>query len=511
MPKHERTNTQNIRNFHQGIVVIKRRARCRKVLLILDDVDDVQQLKALAIDRDSFGFGSRIVVTTRDISLLNFLNVDEIYIAEELNTDESLELFREIVRQESREDPGKRSRLWNLEDVLEVLRYGTGTEAVKGIQMNAKPFEKMDKLWDHEESVLEVQRDNMASSCLKKLKLANCSLSYRPDEIGNLISLQHLDLRQNNLITLPDRICNLTCLESLNLKCNNVSHLPTEIGNLVSLRDLLLEGTNICTLPDSINNLDRLTSVQLRDCANLQSLPKLPGGCKVFAWDCTSLESLPLELDQLGLEMICANSNKLVENDFANRLLKQLHRSKGLAEIEEVVDVQVPSMGDVPIWFPYQGEGSYISFVVPPLVKQKLLGWVICVFSHKQKLKGSYIFFSDVSLSRNKIEKKLVPFSGIPYPLQQDQMCVSYIPQGYSGWHLEGGDEVKISISIDPISIDGTVVNVRWGVDLIYEVDENITKTNENQEALIQYTSALNQNVSLPEDFSSDKKRRRTF
>ncbi|XP_058197285.1 disease resistance protein RPV1-like [Rhododendron vialii] len=64
------------------------------VLLILDDEDDVQQLKALAIDREIFGFGSRIIITTRDISSLNFIKVDEIYAAEKMNEDESLELFR---------------------------------------------------------------------------------------------------------------------------------------------------------------------------------------------------------------------------------------------------------------------------------------------------------------------------------------------------------------------------------------------------------------------------------
>ncbi|KAH7853625.1 hypothetical protein Vadar_004804 [Vaccinium darrowii] len=370
-----------------------------------------------------------------------------------------------------------------------------------------------------------------ASSCLKELKLANCSLSYLPDEIGNLISLQSLDLRQNNLITLPDRICNLTCLESLNLGCNNVSHLPSEIGrltllsylnlgflpepeypfckslklqckrsltlpdsfwsltglwslsfdgcdlshlpreigNLVSLMDLSLKGTNICTLPDSISNLDGLIILTLFDCAKLQSLPKLPRRCRVFAEDCASLESLPLELDQLGRKMTCSGSNKLVENDFANRLLKQLHRSKGLAEIEKVVDVTVPSVGDVPIWFPFQGKGSYISFVVPPLAKQKMLG-VIC----------------------NKIEKRVYPNMVQTFYTStcQDQVWLRYTPQGYSGWHLEGGDEVEISILSDHASM---VKN--WGVDLIYEVDENITKTNENQEALIQYTSALNHNA----------------
>ncbi|MGJ2543741.1 hypothetical protein ACR8G9_22375, partial [Salmonella enterica subsp. enterica serovar Paratyphi A] len=157
---------------------------------------------------------------------------------------------------------------------------------------------------------------------------------------------------------------------------------------------------------------------------------------------------------------------------------------------------------------------SYISFEVPPLVKQKLLGWVICVFCHKHGWWGGVVF--DVSVSRNKTERDGGVMVGrCCYEMQyEDLVWVRYIPQGYSGWHLEGGDEVQISIRPETIvrseAVEWTVVR-KWGVDLIYEVDENITKTNENQEALIQYTSAHDQNVSLPEDFSSDKKRRRTF
>ncbi|XP_058197287.1 disease resistance protein RPV1-like [Rhododendron vialii] len=89
------SGTQNIKNVDQGIEVIKRRAFFGKVLLVLDDVDGVQQLKALAICRDLFVPGSRIIITTRDRSSLNFLELDEneIYVPEELNKDESLELF----------------------------------------------------------------------------------------------------------------------------------------------------------------------------------------------------------------------------------------------------------------------------------------------------------------------------------------------------------------------------------------------------------------------------------
>ncbi|XP_031476036.1 disease resistance protein RPV1-like isoform X1 [Nymphaea colorata] len=79
----------------QGKVVIKDRASCKRVLLILDDVDCREQLDALAGGRDWFGLGSVIIVTTRDEEVLLAYNVkqDEIYKPQELNEDQSRELF----------------------------------------------------------------------------------------------------------------------------------------------------------------------------------------------------------------------------------------------------------------------------------------------------------------------------------------------------------------------------------------------------------------------------------
>ena len=71
-------------NIHQGKEVIIRRALRRKVLLVLDDVDDIKQLKELAIDRAYFGCGSRIIITTRDLSSFNFV-VDGIFTPKELD------------------------------------------------------------------------------------------------------------------------------------------------------------------------------------------------------------------------------------------------------------------------------------------------------------------------------------------------------------------------------------------------------------------------------------------
>ncbi|KAI9072285.1 hypothetical protein K1719_045746 [Acacia pycnantha] len=56
---------------------------CEKVLLVLDDIDDMSQLNDLAESPDWFGKGSRIIITTRYKEVLTLLKVERIY---EMNT-----------------------------------------------------------------------------------------------------------------------------------------------------------------------------------------------------------------------------------------------------------------------------------------------------------------------------------------------------------------------------------------------------------------------------------------
>ncbi|XP_057997759.1 disease resistance protein RPV1 isoform X2 [Hevea brasiliensis] len=72
-------------------ISIKDRIRSKRVLLVLDDLNDVDQLEVL-IGRCDFALGSRVIVTSRDRHVLKN-GVDEIYEVEGLNNDEALQLF----------------------------------------------------------------------------------------------------------------------------------------------------------------------------------------------------------------------------------------------------------------------------------------------------------------------------------------------------------------------------------------------------------------------------------
>lgn len=85
----------DIWDVRQGINLISNRLCHKKVLVILDDVDQHEQLEALADKQSWFGQGSVIIIITRDKHLLIRHEVAEekIYEPKILDNDEALKLF----------------------------------------------------------------------------------------------------------------------------------------------------------------------------------------------------------------------------------------------------------------------------------------------------------------------------------------------------------------------------------------------------------------------------------
>ncbi|CAK8560217.1 unnamed protein product [Lathyrus sativus] len=84
---------QEIHSIALGITKIKTRLRGLKSLVVLDDVTKLEQLNALCGNPKLFGSGSVLIVTTRDVRLLNSLNTGHVFPMTEMDDNQSLELF----------------------------------------------------------------------------------------------------------------------------------------------------------------------------------------------------------------------------------------------------------------------------------------------------------------------------------------------------------------------------------------------------------------------------------
>ncbi|XP_011011965.1 PREDICTED: TMV resistance protein N-like isoform X2 [Populus euphratica] len=458
----------------RGIEMIKRRLRLKKILLILDDVDDKEQLEFLAEDPGWFGPGSRIIITSRDTNVLTGNDDTKIYEAEKLNDDDALMLFsqkafkkdqpvedfldlskqvvgyanglplalevigsflngrlvdqwksaisrmneiphgkiidvlrisfdglhesdkkifldiacflmgfkidritrilesrgfhagigipvliekslisvsrdqvwmhnllqimgKEIVRCESPEEPGRRSRLWTYEDVCLALMDSTGKEKIEAIfldmpgikeaQWNMKAFSKMSKL--------------------RLLKIDSVQLSEGPEDLSN--KLRFLEWHSYPSKSLPaglqvDELVELHmanssieqlwygCKSAVNLKIINLSNSlnlikTPDFTGIPNLENLILEGcTSLSEVHPSLARHKKLQHVNLVHCQSIRILPSNleMESLKVFTLDgCSKLERFPdivgnmnclmkLRLDGTGIAELSSSIRLLI-------------------------------------------------------------------------------------------------------------------------------------------------------------------------------------------------------
>ncbi|XP_050256704.1 disease resistance protein RPV1-like isoform X2 [Quercus robur] len=481
----------DILDAQQGINVIMSKLCCKRVLVILDDVDQLIQLEALVGRRSWFGQGSVIIMTTRDQHLLlrHEVTEEEIYKATLLNDDEALKLFslkafkqdypskgyelpsqkviyyarglplaleilgsflfhrnldawesllgrlrecpeskildvlqisfdglrrteknifldiacffkgmtkdhvanmlrtphykpnididvlvekslitisdgklwmhdllqelgKEIVRCESPNEPGGRSRLWLKEDILHLLIDSAGTEKVEGIFLNSSPnkednvkvnFEAFSKMRNLRllkiDNVHLPQGLGFLSSELRLMNwlgypLKSMPRKFNPDKLVELIMphshikqlwegnwslewLRIIDLSDSRELIMTLDFARVPNLEKLILKgCTKLSKIHASLGDLKHLILLDLNGCKcLKSLPCKIN-LESLEIFILSSCSKLKKFPEIVGNMSHLLelyLDGTTIEDLPLSMEQLTrlIKLDLTNCKKL--------------------------------------------------------------------------------------------------------------------------------------------------------------------------------------------------------
>ncbi|KAL2318717.1 hypothetical protein Fmac_032593 [Flemingia macrophylla] len=161
----------------KGMGEIKRKLCQKKVLLVLDDVDDKDSLEKLAGGCDWFGIGSRIIITTSDKGVLIAHKVEKFYEMKELDQQLSLELFCWNVFKQSHPKIG-------FDDVsLRAAGFAKGLpSAIKEIASDLAnlPEESVD---DWECALEEYERNPLNKKILDLLKINYDRLGYNAKQV----------------------------------------------------------------------------------------------------------------------------------------------------------------------------------------------------------------------------------------------------------------------------------------------------------------------------------------
>ncbi|GAU30761.1 hypothetical protein TSUD_354860 [Trifolium subterraneum] len=170
---------QNIHSIALGITKIETRFRGQKAFVVLDDVTNSEQLKALCANPKLFGPGSVLIITTRDARLLNSLNADHVFTMTEMDKNQSLELLSwHAFRQSSpREDFSELSRnvvayCGGLPLALEVLGSYLSERTE---QQWRDALSKLEKIPNHHvQQKLRISYDGLEDHTLKDIFLDIC-------------------------------------------------------------------------------------------------------------------------------------------------------------------------------------------------------------------------------------------------------------------------------------------------------------------------------------------------
>ncbi|XP_050245521.1 disease resistance protein RPV1-like isoform X1 [Quercus robur] len=192
---------------------------------------------------------------------------------------------RNIVRQECLDDPGKRSRLWDYEDIDKVLKKNKGTEALKAMDIVSTYNEQQVVCWNPEAFL---KMDN-----LKFLRIYG--ILHVPTHLPNdlrildwilypskylqssfqLVELIQLCLQQSKIEQLWRGIKNFDKLKFIDLTDSSdliVTPNFTRAPNLDKL--VLVRCTNLRKFHPSIRILKKLIHLNLQDCERLIHLPR---------------------------------------------------------------------------------------------------------------------------------------------------------------------------------------------------------------------------------------------
>uniref|UniRef100_A0A673W503 Leucine rich repeats and calponin homology domain containing 3 n=1 Tax=Salmo trutta TaxID=8032 RepID=A0A673W503_SALTR len=155
--------------------------------------------------------------------------------------------------------------------------------------------------------------------------LSRNRLPELPLEVCMFVSLEHLQLYQNCLRSLPESLLNLQALTYLNISRNQLSTLPSPVCSL-PLKVLIACNNKLVSLPEELGQLRQLTELDV-SCNEIQTLPPQVGrldSLRDLNIRRNHLARLPPELAALPLVRLDFSCNKVTSIPVCYRNLRHL-------------------------------------------------------------------------------------------------------------------------------------------------------------------------------------------
>ncbi|XP_030497361.2 disease resistance protein RPV1 isoform X1 [Cannabis sativa] len=242
-----------------------------------------------------------------------------------------------IVRQQSQDQLGKRSRLWIPQDSYNVLKSNEGTANIQGIFLDSsKVYEEADlaptvfkemsdlrllkifnsydikkrkvhlphglEYFPHSLRYLKWDKYPLQSlpSTFKLQNLVELDMPYSKlkqlcNDVQYLGNLKSIDLSCSEQLTQFPDLSGAPNLERINLEsCTSLIHVPSQsLRNLNKLTDLNLSYCeNLCSLPDTID-AKTLRTLNLEGCCKIKSFPEIIGNLVSLGLGSLEVNELP--------------------------------------------------------------------------------------------------------------------------------------------------------------------------------------------------------------------------
>ncbi|KAF8035723.1 hypothetical protein BT93_C1678 [Corymbia citriodora subsp. variegata] len=286
-----------VRSSGKGIKKIKSLFNNMKVLIVLDDVHEVEQIEALAGDLTWFGPGSRIIVTTDNRNVFD-QGIFEEYTVEPMSPHHALQLFHKHVFQG--DAPQKVYELDSLSlDIVQALG-----RLPLAIELQAKYLKKNKKIESWRSSLKSLRKYPLDKKVEAAFEASYTSL----DEKINLLRNMHFledgeknELRMHDLLRdfgrklVKRKVLHERCriwnhsdalsilkdgqkvkkLKVLNLQGCVQLHPTLNFPAPINLEMLIMEDcSRLSQIKQFISNLKHLSSLNLRNCSQVKKLPQ---------------------------------------------------------------------------------------------------------------------------------------------------------------------------------------------------------------------------------------------